>query len=109
MMSSHYGNYTSSGSSYRGDRRESRGYGYGGHRSESDDNPTLPPDRDLMENLNEDVVCTISKPSVESSTAKAVKPENVKYIGSYNWVEEEQPTIIVPGTFIVHRHAIRRR
>ena len=62
-----------------------------------------------MENLNEDVVCTISKPSVESSTAKAVKPENVKYIGSYNWVEEEQPTIIVPGTFIVHRHAIRRR
>lgn len=51
--------------------------------------------------LERGVVRNMAKPSAEPSTGKAVKPENVKYIGSYNWVEEVQPTIIVPGMCIV--------
>ncbi|RPD56654.1 hypothetical protein L227DRAFT_595062 [Lentinus tigrinus ALCF2SS1-6] len=51
-----------------------------------------------MEGLKDGVIRTISKPSVDISTGEAIKPENVTYIGSYNWVEEDQPTIIVPGS-----------
>ncbi|KAI0693837.1 hypothetical protein C8T65DRAFT_585445 [Cerioporus squamosus] len=72
--------------------------GSSSYRSTNTRQPTLPPDRDLMEGLGRDIVRIVSKPSIDSSTGKPVKPEAVKYLGSYNWVEEEQPTIIVPGS-----------
>ncbi|KAI0329008.1 hypothetical protein GY45DRAFT_1280600 [Cubamyces sp. BRFM 1775] len=60
------------------------------------------PDRDLQENLSSRPLQTLQKPdsplASHDMTAKAIKPENVKYIGSYNWVEEITPTIIVPGS-----------
>ncbi|TBU44042.1 hypothetical protein BD309DRAFT_959331 [Dichomitus squalens] len=59
---------------------------------------SLPPDRSLMDGLHGEAIRTLSKPQVDPSTEIAVRPENVKYIGSYNWVEEASPTIIVPGS-----------
>ncbi|KAI0738902.1 hypothetical protein C8Q80DRAFT_1112906 [Daedaleopsis nitida] len=82
------------GSSYRG-----RGGGYSSYRPPT--HVSLPPDRDLMEGLRPTAVHTLSKPTAGASAsagAAAVKPQNVEYIGSYSWVDEAQPTIIVPGS-----------
>ncbi|RDX48823.1 hypothetical protein OH76DRAFT_630773 [Lentinus brumalis] len=92
----YHGIYTSRGSNYGGSTRGSRGSS--NYRSTTTRDPTLPPDRDLMEGLGRDAVRTLSKPSVDSSKGDPVKPEDVQYLGSYNWVEEVQPTIIVPGS-----------
>ena len=46
--------------------------------------------------LLKDVLETISPPVLEGSE-KDVVPEDVVYIGSYNWVNSPTPTIIVPG------------
>ena len=61
----------------------------------------LPRDRDLMSGLHGEAIQAISKPQVDAASAVVIRPENVKYIGSYNWVDEASPTIIVPGTSIV--------
>ena len=61
----------------------------------------LPRDRDLMSGLHGEAIQAISKPQVDAASAGVIRPENVKYIGSYNWVDEASPTIIVPGTSIV--------
>ena len=66
--------------------------------SRSTSNPTLPPDREITEGLGTTVVRTLAKPVVSTSTGDPIKPANVKYVGSYNWVDEAHPTIIVPGT-----------
>lgn len=46
--------------------------------------------------LLEGVVETLSPPILDGSE-KDVAPEDVVYIGSYNWVDRRNPTIIVPG------------
>ncbi|KAL7279612.1 hypothetical protein ACG7TL_006018 [Trametes sanguinea] len=85
-------------------------YGYQGTRSPShrrNDNarsyytgnassPALPPDRNIKEGLVSPSIRTLSKPS--GVLGATVKPENLRYIGSYNWKDETTPTIIVPGS-----------
>ncbi|KAH9891861.1 hypothetical protein C8Q73DRAFT_792181 [Cubamyces lactineus] len=65
--------------------------------------PALPPDRDLKENLSARSLHTLQKPAStlpsRSTATKPIKPENVKYIGSYNWVDESTPTIIAARQF----------
>lgn len=94
MSYSHY-NRSSNNAGYQGGASR-------GTRKPSYSTPTntvsLPPDRDLMEGLPSIAIRTISKPQVDVSVGNAVKPEDVKYVGSYNWVEESTPTIIVPGS-----------
>ena len=64
----------------------------------SSDSPVLPPDRYITEHLESKALRAITKPDVSSSVGDPpLKPENVKYVGSYNWVDEAHPTIIVPG------------
>ena len=46
--------------------------------------------------LLEDVVETLSPPILEGSEGDVV-PEDLAYIGSYNWVDSPNPTIVVPG------------
>ncbi|KAI0629810.1 hypothetical protein C8Q77DRAFT_1064917 [Trametes polyzona] len=62
--------------------------------------PKLPPDRDLKEGLVEEPLLTLPKPPVDGGdeSPPPLRPENLKYLGSYNWVEDATPTIIVPGS-----------
>ncbi|EIW52480.1 uncharacterized protein TRAVEDRAFT_61376 [Trametes versicolor FP-101664 SS1] len=70
------------------------------------DTSTLPPDRDLKEGLVSTPLQTLSKPQAVRipQSGTAIQPERLKYIGSYNWVEEATPTIIVPGSPPVWRN-----
>ena len=42
------------------------------------------------------VIETMAQPTRTSAPEK-FPIENVKYIASYNWIDEEKPTIAVPG------------
>ncbi|KAI0770637.1 hypothetical protein C8Q74DRAFT_1317829 [Fomes fomentarius] len=77
---------------YRGSRGGSTSY----HRDYTE--VSLPPDRNIPDGLQSTAIRTISKPTVSASSGGPVKPENVKFLGSYNWVEEPNPTMIVPGS-----------
>ena len=104
MSYSHY-NRSTNNTGYRGGgTRGTRNPSY----STSANIVSLPPDRDLMEGLRSVAIQTISKPQVNVSTSNPIKPENVKYIGSYNWEEESTPTIIVPGTCAVSHAYVPR-
>ena len=46
--------------------------------------------------LIKDVLETLSLPTLEGSERDIV-PEDLVYIGSYNWVDSPNPMIIVPG------------
>jgi hypothetical protein len=52
--------------------------------------------RDPTSGLLKGVVETIAPPILEGSE-KDIVPEDLTYIGSYNWVDSPNPTIIVPG------------
>ena len=58
--------------------------------------PKLPADRDILDGLLPSPIQTVTKPSA-SADDDEVKVNDLKYIGSYNWVEAQKPTIIVPG------------
>ena len=59
-----------------------------GTRKKNKHNPTS--------GLLKDVVETLSPPTLEGSERDVV-PEDLVYIGSYNWVDSPNPTILVPG------------
>ena len=58
----------------------------------------LPPDRDLLEGLNKKPLLQdkISVPKHDEDQ-KDVCVKDYTYIGSYNWMKSETPTILVPG------------
>ncbi|THH16178.1 hypothetical protein EW146_g4426 [Bondarzewia mesenterica] len=58
----------------------------------------LPADRDVKENLREDPVETLQVPVPPKTPAISTSIANIEYIGSYNWIEASDPTIIVPGS-----------
>lgn len=53
--------------------------------------------RDPLKDLVEKPGATLQKPSGDANTRKTLSVEGVEYIGSYNWIEATEPTIIVPG------------
>lgn len=55
----------------------------------------LPPERDLMLDLPSTPLQQLSK--TFSGYEKGIEIKDLECIGSYNWVEATQPTIIVPG------------
>ena len=79
--------------------RPRRGRGsYSSHGASSpSDHVALPPDRDITQGLRKTPIRIFIKPVASVSPGEVIKPENVKYVGSYNWVDEPHPTIIVPG------------
>ncbi|KAF8964248.1 hypothetical protein BDZ97DRAFT_1817182 [Flammula alnicola] len=58
---------------------------------------SLPPDLDIMEGLNEVALQSISVPEVDESQ-EDVQITDCKYVGSYNWLKRDTPTILVPGS-----------
>ncbi|CCL99525.1 uncharacterized protein FIBRA_01543 [Fibroporia radiculosa] len=57
---------------------------------------SLPLERPLTEGLASTPFKTFAKPT--DPGGKAIAPQNLEYIGSYNWVNATKPTIIVPGS-----------
>ena len=81
-------------STFRQENRPSRGT----YRSYTPaDFPQLPADRDIYEGLAYDTIQTLSKPEIDVTSGESIRPKDVAYLGSYNWVDESHPTIIVPG------------
>lgn len=68
------------------------------------DVPNLPADRDILEGLLPSPVQTIEKPAA-CADADEIRVRDLKYIGSYNWVESQKPTIIVPGKDVFIRRS----
>ena len=61
--------------------------------------------RDIMDSLLQDTAFTLDKPQVvEGETAVAIS--GVEYLASYNWTNEPEPTIIVPGARPVSVHSL---
>jgi hypothetical protein len=78
------------------------GYGYNsrGGRGGSSTAPDIPPEANIREGLNVyKVVETIPQPP-HPSPLNDIPIENVQYVASYNWVDAEKPTIVVPGTSV---------
>ena len=61
-------------------------------------NDSLPPDREISEGLQSTAIQNVTKPSTTRG-AGSVEARDVKFIGSYNWVDAVKPTMIVPGEF----------
>lgn len=57
---------------------------------------SLPPDLDIMDGLILTPLKTIPVPEEEPDKADVVV-KDFTYIGSYNWIKRETPTIVVPG------------
>lgn len=83
--------YTSLRGRGRGRARGSFGAQTSYHHS-----PPLPGDRRILDGLSSTPLQTISIASPQTSD-KEVKITDLKYIGSYNWLDKPSPTIIVPG------------
>ena len=56
--------------------------------------------RDPLEGLRTESISTISRPADESN-GKDIVIKDLTYLGSYNWVDAKQPTIIVPGAPLI--------
>lgn len=52
--------------------------------------------RSMLHDLTEQSLGTVSPPALQG-TERHIMPKDLKYIGSYNWIDAPTPTIIVPG------------
>jgi hypothetical protein len=55
------------------------------------------PPRSINDGLAPDVIATFSLPS---GNIAPIRMGEVKTVGSYNWVEDKTPTILIPGLSI---------
>jgi hypothetical protein len=53
-----------------------------------------------MDGIEDTPIQTIAVPNADSEQ-EDVAVTNCKYIGSYNWIKGETPTILVPGNFLI--------
>jgi hypothetical protein len=57
----------------------------------------FPPEADIKQGLDTSrVIETVPAPA-RPTAPMSIPIENVKYVASYNWVDKEKPTIVVPG------------
>ena len=59
---------------------------------------TLPPDLDIMDEIEQRHLQSIAVPEVDVELGE-VRVKDCNYIGSYNWLKQDSPTILVPGTY----------
>ena len=59
---------------------------------------SLPPDLDIMDEINESPLQSIAVPKIDAEQEE-VQVKDCKYIGSYNWLKKDSPTILVPGIY----------
>ncbi|KAF8883761.1 hypothetical protein CPB84DRAFT_1734556 [Gymnopilus junonius] len=58
---------------------------------------TLPPDLNMMDGLKKAPLQVVAIPKSDA-VQDNVKVEDCAYIGSYNWLKRDEPTILVPGS-----------
>ena len=102
----HYYSGSPMGSSHRPRNGHGPYSGYDNNGRRRSSRPFLPSDRDIIEGLEADAVRTIARPTVSASTENPIKPENVEYVGSYNWEGAPHPTIIVPGEHSIFQFSL---
>ena len=56
-----------------------------------------PPSADIKEGLDTSKAIKTLSQITRPSAPEGFPIENVKYIASYNWIDAEKPTIVVPG------------
>jgi hypothetical protein len=109
-MSSEHGNFSSFTRGYGGGRfrpdygnrhyvRGGRGRGGGSAGAPLG----FPSEADIKKGLDTSKVIETIPPPPRPSALEDVPIENVQYVASYNWVDKEDPTIVVPGTMIPSR------
>ncbi|CAL1713702.1 unnamed protein product [Somion occarium] len=90
-------------SDYRRGRGSGNSRGRGrGIVTVSDPSIEQPVPRDIDEGLLPGVLRTLSRP--RDVFNREVSITNLEYLGSYNWVDEAHPTIIVPGSPPIWKH-----
>ncbi|KAF7976192.1 hypothetical protein HWV62_7364 [Athelia sp. TMB] len=60
--------------------------------------PKLPKDRPVKQGLRDSPRQTVPKPDVPDDRDAQVELTALSYVGSYNWVNSPDPTIVVPGS-----------
>ena len=61
----------------------------------------------ITNDLESKVIQELERPlDSESKGCKDVEPQDVVPIASYNWTNDQEPTIIVPGTLCSRRYAV---
>lgn len=115
-MSSEYGNFSSSTRGYGGGRARPdlgnryyvRGGGRGRGGGSSPTTLSFPSEVDMKKGLDTSkVIETIPAPP-RPSALEHVPIENVQYVASYNWIDTERPTIVVPGTGVLPSSSFER-
>jgi hypothetical protein len=61
---------------------------------------SFPPDVNIKKGLDMSRIIETIHPPPRPSVLEDIPIENVQYVASYNWVDAEQPTIVVPGASI---------
>jgi len=54
----------------------------------------------IKEGLDTSGIIETITPPARLSAPEYIPIENTRYVASYNWVEGEEPTIVVPGTSV---------
>ena len=62
------------------------------------------PEADIKEGLDTTKVIKTMVQPTRPSAPEDFPIENVKYVASYNWIDEEKPTIAVPGATLFPPH-----
>lgn len=60
---------------------------------------TLPDYRDLYKNLSRTPITSIDHPKLEDGEEVDIKITDFRAVSSYNWEDQKEPLIIVPGLF----------
>ena len=101
---SEHGNFSSFKRGYGGGRLKPdhgnrhyvrRGRGRGGSAANPLD---FPAEVNIKKGLDTSKVIEMIPAPPHPSAVEDIPVENVQYVASYNWVDKEQPTIVVPGT-----------
>ena len=67
--------------------------------------PKLPKDRPVKQGLRDAPRQTVLKPDVPDDVPDSeIELTALSYVGSYNWVNSPNPTIVVPGEYTASRH-----
>jgi hypothetical protein len=62
--------------------------------------PGYPPPANINEGLDTSRIIETIPPPARLSAPEHIPIENTRYVASYNWLEKDEPTIVVPGTSI---------
>ena len=72
-------------------------HSYRGEEGGANAGPAFPAEANIKEGLDTSTTIKTISRTTRPSAPEEFPIENVKYIASYNWIDAEKPTIVVPG------------